>query len=148
MILNLDLHGGVPIYRQIMDQVRRQVLIGELGVGEQIESVKSLSARLKINPMTTSKAYGFLVEEGLLERRRGVGLFVLAIRKDVRRRQQDRLLGSAMDKVTALAIQMGISEEEAVRLFVGKYRKLDSQSVNSQSVNSQSVDSQSARDKS
>ena len=126
MILNLDLHGGVPIYRQVMDQVRRQILIGHLGVGEQIESVKSLSSRLKINPMTVSKAYGFLVEEGLLERRRGVGLFVRSIRKDVKRRQQDRMLDRAMNKVAALAVQMGIPEEEALRLFVDQYRKFDS----------------------
>ena len=91
--------------------IRRQILIGHLAVGEQIESVKSLSARLKINPMTVSKAYGFLVEEGLLERRRGVGLFVRSIRKDVKRRQQDRMLDRAMSKVAALAVQMGIPEE-------------------------------------
>ncbi len=126
MIFNLDLHGGVPIYRQIMDQVRRQILIGHLAAGEQVESVKDLSSRLKINPMTVSKAYGFLVEEGLLERRRGVGLFVRSIRKDVKRRQQDRMLDRAMNKVAALAIQMGIPEEEALRLFVDQYRKFDS----------------------
>jgi GntR family transcriptional regulator len=88
--------------------------------------VKSLSARLKVNPMTISKAYGFLVEEGLLERRRGVGLFVRSIRKDVKRRQQDRMLDRAMSKVAALAVQMGIPEEEAVRLFADQYRKFDS----------------------
>ena len=126
MILHLDHHGGVPIYRQVMDQVRRQVLTGQLAAGEQIESVKSLSARLKVNPMTISKAYGFLVEEGLLERRRGVGLFVQSIRKDVKRRQQDRMLDRAMGKVAALAVQMGIPEEEAVRLFADQYRKFDS----------------------
>ena len=126
MILELDLHGGVPIYRQVMDQVRRQVLIGRLVAGEQIESVKSLSARLNVNPMTVSKAYGFLVEEGLLERRRGVGLFVRSIPKNVKRRQQDRMLDRAMSKVAALAIQMGIPEEEALRLFVDQYRKFDS----------------------
>ncbi len=126
MILALDLHGGVPIYRQVMDQVRRQILTGHLAPGAQIESVKSLSARLKVNPMTISKAYGFLVEEGVVERRRGVGLFVRSIRKDVKRRQQDRMLDRAMNKVAALAVQMGIPEEEAVRLFADQYRKFDS----------------------
>lgn len=132
MIFDLDLHGGVPIYRQVMDQVRRQILIGHLTGGEQIESVKDVSSRLKINPMTVSKAYGFLVEEGLLERRRGVGLFVRSIRKDVKRRQQDRMMDRAMNKVAALAIQMGIPEEEALRLFVDQYRKLDSRTSKDQ----------------
>ncbi len=126
MILDLDLHGGVPIYRQVMDQVRRQILTGRLASGVQVESVKGLSARLKVNPMTISKAYGFLVEEGLLERRRGVGLFVRSIRKDVKRRQQDKMLDGAMYKVAALAVQMGIPEEEALRLFANQYRKFTS----------------------
>ncbi len=125
MVLDREPHGAAPLYRQIMDQVRRQILIGHLEVGQQIESVKSLSARLKINPMTVSKAYGFLVEEGLLDRRRGVGLFVRSIRKDVKRRQQDRMLERAMNKVAALAVQMGISEREARGLFSDQYRKFD-----------------------
>ena len=79
-----------------------------------------------INPMTVSKAYGFLVEEGILERRRGVGLFVRSIRKDTKRRQQDQMLERAMGKVAALAVQMRIPEEEASRLFVDQYRKFDS----------------------
>jgi GntR family transcriptional regulator len=132
LILSLDLHGGVPIYRQVMDQVRRQILIGHLAVGEQVESVKSLSSRLKINPMTVSKAYGFLVEEGLLERRPGVGLFVRSIRKDIRRRQQDRMLDRAMSRVAALAIQMGIPEKEALRLFADRYRKFESRTESEQ----------------
>ncbi len=126
MLLELDLHGGVPIYRQVMNELRRQIMTGRLAEGEQIESVKSLSSRLKVNPMTISKAYGFLVEEGILERRRGVGLFVRSIRKDVKRRQQDRMLDRAMGKVAALAVQMGIPEKEAVRRFVDQYRKFDS----------------------
>ncbi len=133
MILDLDLHGGVPIYRQVMDQVRRQILLGHLAPGAQIESVKSLSSRLKVNPMTISKAYGFLVEEGVVERRRGVGLFVRAIRKDVKRRQQDRMLDGAMSKVAALAVQMGIGEEQAVRLFADQYRKFDSRTASEKS---------------
>jgi len=133
LILDLDLHAGVPIYRQLMDQVRRQILAGHLATGDQIESVKNLSARIKINPMTVSKAYGFLVDEGLLERRRGVGLFVRSMRKDVRRREQDRMLESAMGRVAALAVQLRIPEEEALRLFVEQYRALDSSEASDQS---------------
>lgn len=128
MILELDPHGGVPIYRQIMDQVRRQILTGHLSEGHQVESVKSLSARLKVNPMTISKAYGYLVEEGLLERRRGVGLFVKSMRKDTRRRQQDRLLENVLRQAAALAVQMGVPEEEALRLFTEHYRRMTSSS--------------------
>ncbi|KAA3614268.1 MAG: GntR family transcriptional regulator [Planctomycetota bacterium] len=132
LILDLDLHGGVPIYRQLMDQVRRQILLGQLQEGEQIESVKSLASRLKINPMTVSKAYGYLVQEGFLDRRKGVGLFVRAVRKDVKRRRQTQMLDQAMSNVAALAVQMGIPEKEALQLFSELYRKFDHQTMGEQ----------------
>lgn len=124
MILELDLHGGVPIYRQVMNEIRRQVLTGHLPEGQQLESVKNLSERLKVNPMTISKAYSFLVEEGLLERRRGVGLFVKAVRRDTMRRKQDALLNGAVQKVVTLALQMKIPEREVVRLLREHYREV------------------------
>ena len=128
MVLELDHHGGVPIYRQVMEQIRREIVIGHLQPGDQVESVKSVSARLKVNPMTISKAYGFLVEEGLLERRRGVGLFVQALRKETRRRQRERLLERGMHRAAALAAQAGLSEKEAVAQFLEQFRKFEARS--------------------
>lgn len=124
MILNIDPHGGVPIYRQVMNQIRRQIVTGQLPAGEQLESVKNLSTRLKVNPMTISKAYGFLVEEGLVERRRGVGLFVNQVRPGARKRKQEKMLREALGKAASLAIQMGIPEKEAARLFTEQFDRL------------------------
>ena len=76
MLLQIDHHSGQPIYRQVMEQIRRQILAGHLGEGEQLASVRELAGQLNVNPMTISKAYSLLEIEGLLERRRGVGLFV------------------------------------------------------------------------
>ncbi len=72
VILDIDFHSGVPIYRQIVTQVQRLILSGILGEGHQMESVRDLSGRLKVNPMTVSKAYSILESEGLLQRRRGL----------------------------------------------------------------------------
>jgi GntR family transcriptional regulator len=124
--LDIDPHGGLPIYRQVMNQIRRQIMTGQLATGDQLESVKSLSSRLKVNPMTISKAYGFLVEEGLAERRRGIGLFVSHVRADSRRRLQQTMLREAFEKAAALAVQMGIPVDEATRLFSEQLRKLNS----------------------
>ncbi|MAG58040.1 MAG: GntR family transcriptional regulator [Planctomycetes bacterium] len=133
MILELDTHGGAPIYRQIMEQIRRHVLTDQLPAGHRMESVKSLAARLKVNPMTVSKAYGFLVEEGVLERQRGVGLFVSAMRADTRRRKQDRLLGSVLHQAAVLAVQLQIPEDEALRQLSAHYQRLQAQSKTDQS---------------
>jgi len=127
MIIDIDIHGGVPIYRQVMDQVRRQIMTGQMAEGEQLESVANLSARLKVNPMTISKAYGFLVQEGLVERRRGVGLFVRQIKRDTKKRLRSSVLTESLKKAASLATQMDIGVEEAVRLFEKQFEQIVSQ---------------------
>ncbi len=76
MLVEIDTHSGVPIYRQVIEQIRRQIMTGQLAEGGQLPTVRDLAKRLKVNPMTVSKAYSLLEIEGLVERRRGVGLFV------------------------------------------------------------------------
>ncbi|WP_306395780.1 GntR family transcriptional regulator [Telluria beijingensis] len=65
-----------PIYRQLVDQVRRLVAGGQLAPGDALPSVRDVALQLAVNPMTVSKAYGLLEHEGVLERRRGVGMLV------------------------------------------------------------------------
>jgi GntR family transcriptional regulator len=124
MIIEIDTRSGVPIYVQVIDQIKRLILAGHLPEGEQIEQVRSLAARLKVNPMTISKAYSLLERDGLLERRRGVGLFVGRLRKDVQQRFKTRTVEDAFQKAAAASIQMGFSEEEAVDLLRNSYQKL------------------------
>ncbi len=63
-------------------------MTGQLQPGDQLESVKSLSQRVKVNPMTISKAYGMLVQEGVAERRRGVGMFISAVESQTAEKDQ------------------------------------------------------------
>ncbi len=65
-----------PIYRQLVDQVRRLVAGGQLAPGAALPSVRDVAQQLTVNPMTVSKAYGLLELEGVLDRRRGVGMVV------------------------------------------------------------------------
>ena len=65
-----------PIYRQLVEQVRRLVAGGQLAAGDSLPSVRELALALAVNPMTVSKAYGLLEMEGLLVRRRGLGMSV------------------------------------------------------------------------
>lgn len=67
----LNPQSGVPIYRQILEQVRRMVASGQLAPGTALPSVRDLAIRHTINPMTISRAYSILETEGLLERNRG-----------------------------------------------------------------------------
>ena len=71
MILVVDPHSGIPVYRQLVEQIRFHVASGLLKPGDEVPSTRALSARLGINPMTISKAFVLLEEDGVLERRPG-----------------------------------------------------------------------------
>ncbi|HEX5461585.1 MAG TPA: GntR family transcriptional regulator [Steroidobacteraceae bacterium] len=70
-IFTLQPTSGVPIYRQLIDQVRRLVASGQLAPGTELPSVREVAAEYTVNPTTISKAYSLLESEGLLQRNRG-----------------------------------------------------------------------------
>ena len=88
---HLDLHSGIPVYRQIVDQVRGAVAHGSLSAGDQLPTVRQLAVDLSINPNTVVRAYRELELGGLLESHQGTGTFVSAKklpRADVERERQ------------------------------------------------------------
>ena len=123
MLLEIDHHSGEPIYRQIIRQIRQQIMTGQLKEPDQLQTVRDLAARLNVNPMTISKAYSFLEAESLVERKRGIGLFVAKIKTDDRQRIKVRLLNTIIDKAAITAVQLGTSEDEAVKSFKKYYKK-------------------------
>lgn len=112
-----------PIYRQVIDQVRRLVAGGQLRAGDELPSVRSVAERHAINPMTVSKAYSLLEAEGLLTRRRGVGMAV-ADSAAVPRSQHDRmaLLVPALEAAALQAQQLGIAAHDALARFEQQLR--------------------------
>jgi len=106
-----------PIYRQIVDQVRRHVSSGQWCAGEELPSVRALAAEHAINPMTVSKAYSLLEAEGLLERRRGMGMVVAAVQAAHPPAQRLALLRPALDVAAQQAAQLGLSAEQALAAF-------------------------------
>jgi len=126
MLLEIDHHSGVPIYRQVIRQIRQQIMTEGLKEGGQLETVRELAARLKVNPMTISKAYSFLEVEGLVERKRGIGLFVSKVKKGQRDKIKARLLNNIVNKAAITAIQLGVSENEAIESFRRHYKEYNS----------------------
>lgn len=70
-------HDGQPIYQQLKEAVLHRILTGSLIEGDPVPSVRQVAAEERINPLTVTRAYQMLTEEGLLEKRRGLGLFVV-----------------------------------------------------------------------
>jgi len=128
MLLEIDHHSGQPIYRQVIEQIRRQIMADQLSAGDQLMSVRELAGRLRVNPMTISKAYSLLEVEGLVERRRGVGLFVAKLRKDQKGKTKAKLLEQALTKAVTTAVQFEIPQQEVSEMLGKLYRKYDSKS--------------------
>jgi GntR family transcriptional regulator len=107
-----------PIYRQLVDQVRRRIAAGQLQAGDELPSVRELAQRLAVNPMTISKAFGLLEAEGLLSRRRGLAM-VVADRPGAGPAALDRLhlLRPALQRAAAEARQLGLPPAQALALF-------------------------------
>lgn len=117
MLIVVDAHSGVPVYRQLMDQIRFHIASGLMKPGDELPSTRALSAELGINPMTISKAYSLLEREAVIERRPGRPLVVRAQEADRAREQRlDRLRESLAATVTMVR-QLGIDPAEALRLY-------------------------------
>lgn len=76
VVLTIDPRSGVPIYLQVIEQVKRSVAVGVLGAGEQLPTVKQLALDLTINPNTVAKAYRELERDGVIETSPGRGSFI------------------------------------------------------------------------
>lgn len=116
-LLSIDLHNGVPAYRQIMDQIKLQIATGLLPAGAELPSTRTLSAELALNPMTVSKAYGLLERDGILERRRGQTLTVRAVSDAEAQTGRTEPLRQHLAAAAALARQLDIPPAEALRIF-------------------------------
>ena len=116
-LLSIDLHNGVPAYRQIMDQIKLQIATGLLPAGAELPSTRTLSAELALNPMTVSKAYGLLERDGILERRRGQTLTVRAVSDSEAQTGRTEPLRQQLAAAAALARQLDIPPAEALRIF-------------------------------
>ena len=117
-LLSIDLHNGVPAYRQIMDQIKLQIATGLLSPGSELPSTRALSAELALNPMTVSKAYGLLERDGILERRRGQTLTVRAVSDSEAQTGRTEPLRQHLAAAAALARQLDIPPTEALRIFI------------------------------
>ncbi len=122
MLLRLDKRSGAPIYQQLVQQLKAQIVGGQLSLGEQLTSVRELAGQLRVNPMTVSKAYGLLEVEGLVERKRGIGLFVRDVTRDPALRRE--AAEGPLRQAALRAHQLGLSEQEALAMFAKLYREL------------------------
>ena len=117
MLLQLDPHSGVPMYRQMMDQIKFHLATGLLTPGDELPSIRNLSAELGINPMTISKSYAYLEKEGLVERRPGKPLVVKARSREEQVLNKTQELRKNLKGSVRATKQLGISKTQALAIF-------------------------------
>jgi len=116
--VHIDTGSTEPIYRQLIEQVKRRVAAGQLKAGDAIPSVRELAQALAVHPMTISKAYSMLEMEGVLERRRGLSMVVAAQhRKAQPTADRVELLRPTLEKAAAEARQLELSKAQVLQLF-------------------------------
>tara|TARA_Y100001934_G_scaffold117514_1_gene143876 strand:+ start:492 stop:887 length:396 start_codon:yes stop_codon:yes gene_type:complete len=111
--------SGVPIFRQLMDQIERLVACEQLRGGDLLPSVSDVSKQLAVNPMTISRAYNQLSEQGVLERQRGIGMRV-AENAAKSTEERLRMLDDQIGELWAQAEQLGLDRTTVVRYLVGE----------------------------
>ena len=118
--------SGIPIYRQLIEQITRLIAGGQLAAGTELPSVRELAELHTVNPMTISKAYALLESEGMLERQRGKPMRVAARRRNqaplTQRLQQ---LEPVVRDIVLAARQLEVGKKELIALLGDTWEKND-----------------------
>lgn len=122
--LDVDQHSGVPIYLQIVDQVRHGVEVGSLHSGERLPTVRQLADEVSIAPNTVVKAYGELRRMGFVESRPGVGTVVVEGSGEEQRGRQLEALNERLRQLIRDALGLGLNEDELWERFEAEFERL------------------------
>lgn len=116
---------GVPIYQQIVEQIRFRIVSGQLGPGDELPTIRGLAESAQVNPNTVARAYRELEQEGLVEKRRTVGTFVAASNERLTLAQRRRLLTPPIDRVLIQARQLGVTFDQLLAQLTERNSQLD-----------------------
>ena len=115
MEFRIDLKSGVPLYRQIIEQVKFAIARGDLQPGAQLPTVRQLAVDLSINPNTVIRAYREMEIEGLLETHQGSGTFVGNRKPQIDELERLRMLDQIITEMLARAFSYGLTLDEVLK---------------------------------
>ena len=117
MLNPIDPKSAIPIYVQVMEQIRQRIAAGVFVPGEQLPTVRELASQLLLNPNTVARIYRDLEREGLLESRRGSGTFVASTAAALARVDRERALRTHLEDLVAQARLFDVSEAARMDLL-------------------------------
>jgi GntR family transcriptional regulator len=114
--VHISANDGVPIYLQIVNQIKYLVAAGRLSAGDELPPIRALAEQLVINPNTVARAYRELELAGIVEKRRTAGTYVTDQGSPLARRERIKLLTQRIDLLLAEARHVNISIDEVIKL--------------------------------
>lgn len=126
MQIHIATHNGVPVYLQIVQQVKYLVAAGRLAAGEELPPIRVLAEQLVINPNTVARAYMELEREGVVVKRHGSGTYVSDEGSPLARRERLKIITKHADALLAEARQMGVDFDELLALLKERRKNLNS----------------------
>ncbi len=123
MFLRIEPTSGIPITRQIMDQIRLRCASGSLSPGDRLPSVRELARELTVNQNTVLRVYERLTHEGLLERRHGDGTYVAQVLPADQARVQHEALRNDVERLAHRAIALGVSSDELLSMIGRAFKR-------------------------
>ena len=125
MDITINLTDGVPIYRQIVNQVKYLAASGLIKAGEELPPIRTLALQLKVTPNTIVKAYHELEISGVVQKRHGSGTFVSDARPQLALRQRRRVIEQRIDALLAEAHQLNFTTDDVLRLVRERKAAMD-----------------------
>ena len=117
MLIVVDPQSGVPVYKQLMEQIKFHIASGLIKPGDELPSTRALSVQLGVNPMTISKAYSYLERDQVVERRPGRPLIVKACLGEQIMDRKIEQLQQSLSPIVTMVKQLGIDQKKAVEVF-------------------------------
>ena len=126
MNLRLSPADGVPIYRQIVNQVKYLIASGRLGPGEELPPIRTLAEQLVINPNTVARAYLELEHAGLVTKRHGTGTYISENGSPMKRSVRQQILATRADALVVEARHLNASVDEVIELIRERFDQMES----------------------
>jgi GntR family transcriptional regulator len=124
--LHVIWNDNTPIYQQLRDRIVTLIIEGQLQEGEAVPSVRQVSSDYSINHLTVAKAYQELMAEGLLEKKRGIGIFVLTgARKKLLEQEQKKFLNNEFPELLKRIRSLGISRQQIAEMIATEMKGQD-----------------------
>lgn len=124
MLIHISASDGVPIYLQVVNQIKYLVAAGRLTAGEELPPIRVLAEQLLVNPNTIARAYRELEAAGIVEKRRTAGTYVSDQGSPLARRERVKILTDRIDALVAEAMQMNIILDDVIKLVQQRYAAL------------------------